>query len=189
MRNHHRRIALALLALTLCSLPFAQGLAWKVSGPGTVVRGTFSDAGVTFKAPDGFVLQGITRGAAADEIVMEGPKDINGFIPAIHVQLLKEPIVLDSRGAGADLDFVASALGGTNSLCLVDERTEVNGTDAIRRIIFYNLSDKRMGVLCRYLYNLDGVGVMADYRARTATRSLPDDLAAMPALVGSLRFE
>jgi hypothetical protein len=189
MKNQHRRIALALLAAMLCAMPFTQGLAWKIEGAGTVVRGTFSGSGVTFKAPDAFVLQGIQRGASLDQIDLEGPKDINRFIPTIHVYLYKESIDLDSRSVDVDLDFVTADLGGSKSLCLVDEKTAVNGADALRRVIFYNLSDKRMGILCRYLYNLNGVGVMVDYRARTATRSLPDDLAAMPRLAESLSID
>ena len=70
-----------------------------------------------------------------------------------------------------------------------DEQDLVQGQPSRRSITFYNQADDRMGILLRYHFNLDGVGVVAEYVAKTATRSLPDDLQFMPRLVESLRIK
>ncbi|HSK68807.1 MAG TPA: hypothetical protein VLA21_06050 [Candidatus Limnocylindria bacterium] len=65
----------------------------------------------------------------------------------------------------------------------------MNGAPALRRVISYNANDRRMGILCRYRLNISGVGVIIDFRAKTATRSLPEDLAALLRLAEGLAVE
>lgn len=188
MRKTQRLSALVFAALLLCALPFGEASAWLVK-TGQVQRGRFSGSGVSFTAPASFTLRDIFKNDTWDEVILEGPRDVNGFIPEIHISLFKDPLVMADFTMDDDLDFVFYNLSGSNALSLLDEPVTLHGGDALRRIIFYNLPDDRMGVLYRYHFNLNGVGVTADYRARTATRSLPDDMAAFPALVEGMKIE
>lgn len=186
-----KNMSIRALALVLClsMLPAASALAWKASGKGVVRRGNFSDSGITFKVPASFTVDKIVTGKSDDKIELLGPKDINGFIPQITVWVMKDALDLDAATQQDVVDEIEDDLDGENALCLVDEKEEINGDEALRRIFFYNGEDGRMRIMYRYDMNVSGYGVIIEYRAYTATRTLPEEIPEVPAIAESMAIE
>lgn len=188
MLKHRRFLMILLLLVLVLSLGTTGAKAWKLRG-GSISRGNFTDNGVSFQVPPSFSLVDTHTGPDWDEVLFEGPSDVNGFIPHIRVFLYSKPINLDHRYVNFDLDYATYNLNGSKAISAAfDPFWKVQGQEARRSITFYNQADDRMGILYRYHFNLDGVGVVVEYVAKTATRSLPDDLQAIPRLLESIRI-
>jgi hypothetical protein len=188
MKNNMYKRAIALI-LCLSILPAVSALAWKASGKGEVRRGNFSDSGITFKVPASFTVDKIVTGKTEDKIEFLGPKDLNGFIPQITVWVKPEALDLDAATQGDVVDEIEGDLNGDNALCLVDEKVVIHGDDALRRIFFYNGEDDRMRIMYRYDMNVSGYGVIIEYRAYTATRTLPEEIPEVPAIPESMAIQ
>ena len=176
-----------MICLTL--LPVASAFALRASGSGTVRRGNFEDDGINFQVPNSFALEAIETGKEADTIKLTGPKDVNGFIPRITVKIEAETYDIANIKNDEALEYIEFELKGSNPLNLVDEIIAGENGDMRRRIFFYNTEDGRMGIIYQYLMNVDEYGVIFEYEAYTATRSLPDDLAALPELIKSFTIQ
>jgi hypothetical protein len=188
MKNNGYKRALALI-ICLCFLPGVSALAWKVSNNSVVRRGNFADNAVTFKVPASFVVDKIITGLSDDQIELVGPKDINGFIPQITVWILADALDLDAATQDDVVQQIEGDLNGNNALCLVDEKVAINGSDALRRIFFYNGEDDRMRIMYRYDMNVSGCGVIIEYRAYTATRTLPEEVPEVPAIAETMAIQ
>ena len=186
-KTNIRTFLVILLCLSL--LPLAPALALKSSGSGTVRRGNYEDSGISFKVPDSFIVDAVEAGKKADIIKLVGPKDLNGFIPKLTVKIEAEPYVLADKKADEALDYIQFDLKGSNMLKLVDDTASGVHGDMLRRVIFYNTEDERMGILYLYILNVDGFGVTFEYQAYTATRTLPDEIAALPDIVDSFTLK
>ena len=179
------------LAIMVCLslLPMTSALALKASGDGALHRGLFEDSGITFQAPASFTLDGIDARKNVDIIKLVGPKDVNSFIPRITVKISVSKFDLKDIPLSEVEHYITLDLDGTNFLNLVDETITEGDKEALRRVSFYNTKDERMGMLYQYMFNVGEYGVTVEYRAYTATRSLPDDISALPELVKTFAIE
>lgn len=184
MKKQSTSLILVLL-LCLSLLPINPASALIASGNGTLRRAWFEDSGITFQAPASFTLDSIQAGKSSDVIKLVGPKDINNFIPSIFVRIKEGVSDLSSIPVSNGEDYITNSLNGSNVLNLVDEITAVGDKQVLRRVYFYNTSNDRMGIYYMYVFNVDTYSITVEYRAYTATRSLPDDVIALPDVVST----